>query len=406
MWIPPVHSPLTALDALGALWGREGDLVVLGELLRARFDAEGVLLTGSGTQALRRAIEIAGAATPDDRRLVALPAYGCYDLASALLGAGLPAVLYDLDPRTLGPDPASLRQALARGAGVMVAANLYGVPLDWHAIDAVAREFGAVVIEDAAQAVGSSWQGRPAGSLADLSVLSFGRGKGWTGGGGGALLARGRFGDVDLERPALESGGRRAGEGLVMAGRSLAQWALARPALYGLPARVPALGLGETHFRPPEPVAAMAPYPASLVRHTARHIDRETDLRHDRADRLGAALDRSSVVQQVEVPAGGDPSWLRFPVRVDGLPDVLPRQLHRLGVYRGYPQTLAQLPALAPRLDAAEVELPGAHMLATGLVTLPTHRRVPIDRLLSRLPVALERALRTPSPDLRPASRQ
>src|SRR3989449_6070319 len=104
-----------------------------------------------------------------------------------------------------------------------------------------AAAVGAAVIEDAAQGFGASWRGRPLGSLGAVSVLSFGRGKGWTGGRGGALLARGRA-------PPTAANGNgaglwREGEGLVLAA---AQGGFARPPPHGPPAPLPWLGLGET----------------------------------------------------------------------------------------------------------------------------------------------------------------
>ena len=57
------------------------------------------------------------------------------------------------------------------------------------AIAEIAERHGLAVVEDAAQGLGATWRGRPLGSFGDVSVLSFGRGKGWTGGVGGALLA-------------------------------------------------------------------------------------------------------------------------------------------------------------------------------------------------------------------------
>ena len=67
--------------------------------------------------------------------------------------------------------------------------HLYGVPADPEPVRAALAGAGAVLIEDAAQGAGASLRGRPLGGFGDLSVLSFGRGKGNTAGRGGALLA-------------------------------------------------------------------------------------------------------------------------------------------------------------------------------------------------------------------------
>src|SRR5437899_1804453 len=84
-------------------------------------------------------------------RGVALPAYTCYDVATAAVAVDARIALYDVDPATLAPDMASLTATLAEGARIVVVAPLYGVPVDWDAIEQCVRTFGAVAVEDAAQ---------------------------------------------------------------------------------------------------------------------------------------------------------------------------------------------------------------------------------------------------------------
>ena len=75
--------------------------------------------------------------TPRRHESVALPAFGCFDVASAAIGADVPVSLYDIDPDTLSPDPDSLSRAFSQGARVAVIAPLYGVPVDWESLEAM-----------------------------------------------------------------------------------------------------------------------------------------------------------------------------------------------------------------------------------------------------------------------------
>ena len=125
-----------------------------------------------------------------ERPTVALPAFSCFDVAAAAVRFGRPVRFYDVDPATLGPDPESLRRAVAAGARVVVAASAFGVPVDWELVGHALSGSDALVIEDAAQGHGGRWAGARLGAHGRLGVLSFGRGKGWTGGTGGALLVR------------------------------------------------------------------------------------------------------------------------------------------------------------------------------------------------------------------------
>ena len=151
--------------------------------LSARYRPRSILRTDSGTSALTVALQTTGRS-----RIVALPAFCCFDVATAVAGADVGIVFYDIVPATLGPDFESLRQALRRGAGVIVVAHLYGVPVDMSTTLELAAEAGATVIEDAAQGAGASFAGTPVGPSASTGVLRFGLVEGFPAGRGGSLL--------------------------------------------------------------------------------------------------------------------------------------------------------------------------------------------------------------------------
>src|SRR5690606_32072244 len=96
-FLPPVHSPLT-LGAIAAgvrAMALGGELArhALGGVIRTRWAPEQYALTDSGTSALALALSLAARV---GHAPVALPAYGCYDLATAVDAAGVPFTLYDL----------------------------------------------------------------------------------------------------------------------------------------------------------------------------------------------------------------------------------------------------------------------------------------------------------------------
>ena len=208
-------------------------------------DADHVLLCSSGTHALQFALTTVRERLGGDKR-VALPAFACYDIATAAVGADASVAFYDLDPQTLAPDMDSLERVLRAGTRAVVVAPLFGVPVEWEAIQACAAAHEAIVIEDAALGHGASYNNRPLGSLGIFSIISFGRGKGWTGGSGGAFFARGRGARESIASDAIAT----ASESRNFAAL-LAQWTLGRPAIYGIPRALP-LGLGSTNYREPD----------------------------------------------------------------------------------------------------------------------------------------------------------
>jgi dTDP-4-amino-4,6-dideoxygalactose transaminase len=223
------------------------------------------------------------------------------------------------------------------------------------------------VVEDAAQGIGAKWKGEAAGTFGDLSVLSFGRGKGWTGGSGGAVMARNGF---EMALPVSLPGhkGSRASE----ASRSLAVWLLARPSLYGIPARIPALGLGETRYRSPTEPTAITAFAATMVLAGRERSLREVEVRRGNAEVLRGRLKAGGGDVLIPEPLPeGESGYLRFPVLSASGRLVAERR----GVYRSYPRALAELEVLAP-LIRQHVLLPGASRLAGETVTYPVHSRV------------------------------
>lgn len=352
----------------------------LGRLLRERFEADRVLLTGSGTQALRLALEASFHGRGSDDRTVALPGYSCFDLVSAAVGAGARIAFYDLDPGSLAPDFDSLRRIARAGPAAIVLGNLYGFPLDWHALRSELGGTGACLIEDAAQSLGAGADDSLAGSHGDFTILSFGRGKGWSAGAGGALLARGHAGD--LLSDAAEPGGLRATTGVKALTTSAALWVLGRPEAYWIPLSVPGLGLGETTYKNPEAVTHMSALVAAVaLHHSGASLDAVATRRRWAARWEGLAHEQSWGLRGLAAcePTGDlRCGYLRYPV-LTGSPELRRRlldQAGRFGLARGYPTTLDELPAARDRMVDARTRLPGSEFLASRLVTLPTHPRL------------------------------
>lgn len=369
----PVYSPLTlgavAAAARTMVSGPGAEAAELERLLRGAFGSAAVVLTDSGTSALTLALRASSAG-----RAVALPAYGCYDLATAADGAEASILLYDVDPHTLCPDLVSLEAALKGGAGVVVVAAFFGVPIDLDAVTSLAHRHGAVIVEDAAQGIGMTWRGRVAGSMGAFGVLSFGRGKGVTGGGGGALLLRDTEAVAAFQssNPAIQAPARASN---IVIGL-LAQCALARPSIYALPSALP-LGLGQTHYRtasPPRRIAA--PSCAAVLRTWPLGPD-EVALRRVNAARLLTAAQESPRLRTVSPVPGGEASFLRLPLIASaGEAPFAAHRAARLGIMPGYPLALADLAGFVDRVRNRSLAFPGARELAARLGTLPTHTRL------------------------------
>jgi hypothetical protein len=149
-----------------------------------------------------------------------------------------------------------------------------------------------------------------------------------------------------------------------------AQWLLGRPSVYGLPAAIPGLHLGETVYHPAKAPADMARAACAAARAHALRSHHEAGMRRDNARRLL----REAGASGIPVPAGGTAGFLRLPLRLSRERESEDVPV-ALGIARSYPTTLGALDALKGHFAGAGA-LPGAESLARGLVTAPTHSRV------------------------------
>jgi dTDP-4-amino-4,6-dideoxygalactose transaminase len=152
--------------------------------LEERLGAKRVLMTPSCTAAL----EMAGLLLdlePGDEVLV--PSFTFVSTANAFALRGAVPVFVDVSPRTLNVDPAALEAAITDRTKAIVVVHYGGIACDMDAIGALAKRYGLVVIEDAAHALPASLDGKPLGSIGQLSTFSFHETKNVQCGEGGAL---------------------------------------------------------------------------------------------------------------------------------------------------------------------------------------------------------------------------
>jgi dTDP-4-amino-4,6-dideoxygalactose transaminase len=153
--------------------------------LEARLGAAGALLTHSCTAALEMAAILCDLQPGDE---VIMPSFTFVSTANAVVLRGAVPVFVDIDPANLNIDPASIEAAVTERTKAIFVVHYAGVPCDMDAINAIAQARGIMVVEDAAQALGSTYKGRPAGMLADMAAFSFHETKNLNSGEGGALV--------------------------------------------------------------------------------------------------------------------------------------------------------------------------------------------------------------------------
>lgn len=142
------------------------------------------LLTHSGTAALEMAAMLCDLRPGDE---VVMPSYTFVSTANAVALRGAVPVFVDIDPLTLNIDPERVRAAVTDRTRAIFAVHYAGVPADMDPLIQIAQASDLFVVEDAAQAFGSTYKGRPAGGLCDMGIFSFHETKNILSGEGGAL---------------------------------------------------------------------------------------------------------------------------------------------------------------------------------------------------------------------------
>lgn len=313
----------------------EGEVERFEDGVRAQLGVPGVAATSSGTAALIAALAALGVGPGDE---VVVPAVTFVATANAVVAAGAVPVFCDLDD-SLGIDPAVLPSVLTERTAAIVPVHLENVVCDLDAILAVARAAGLPVLEDACQAMGSSYRGRPAGTLGDLGCFSLQQGKNITAGEGGVVVGHdeglvtraARYADQGGQFVTAK-GGRGSAETGPFVGVNLRMTELA-----GAVARVQLERL-------PGIVAAMRAAKARLLAAVGEHPDRPLRWSPDPEGDGG-----SSAVWYLPTPDLAE----RF---VAGL---LARGIPAGGVYGGKP--VYANPALAQRLTVTPKRSPWTH---------------------------------------------
>ncbi|WP_411139266.1 DegT/DnrJ/EryC1/StrS family aminotransferase [Streptomyces sp. C10] len=146
-----------------------------------------IVFTDSGAAALTLALR-AVRRTADDE--VLLPTFACPRILDAVQAADLTPVLCDVDD-TGNIDAEDVRARLSTCSRAVIAGHTFGLPADLGALRDLCAETGLHLIDDAAQTLGTSFQGKPVGTWGSYGILSFGRHKPVFAGGGGALVRTG-----------------------------------------------------------------------------------------------------------------------------------------------------------------------------------------------------------------------
>jgi dTDP-4-amino-4,6-dideoxygalactose transaminase len=288
----------------------------------------------SGTSALHLALLAAGVGPGDE--VITVP-FTFVASVAAVLYAGARPVLVDIDPRSFTMDPAAIQAAITSKTKAILPVHLYGQPADMDPIMDIARRHGVVVIEDAAQAHGAKYRGRPVGSIGDMACFSFYPGKN--------LGAYGEGGAVTTSNPEF-----------ARSIRILRDWGQDRKYHHVLRGY---------NYR-------MEGFQGAVLGAKLRHLDKWTEARRRIVQQYNDLLAHSDVERPVEMP------WAKHVYHVytlrsadrDGLQSALAAEGIQTGIH--YPVPVHMQPAYAD-LGYGPGEFPHSEAAAKEVLSLPLY---------------------------------
>lgn len=425
--LPPAAAPIGAREFISGICGifrGQRELNRFQSELKEYFGVKHCFLVSSGKAAFALILLALKELFPD-RNEVLIPAFTCYSVPSSVVRAGLKLRLCDLHPDSLDLEFTQLSAMLsgatrppqdnARSAGgvtrirgetsisarapgdsiggllAVVPTHLYGYPSDVPGVRKLIQDRGVTIVEDAAQAMGETWEGRKLGTLGDVGFLSLGRGKAFSTVEGGVILTdRGDIAEVLSRRVgSLPSYGFWGNTTLIS--KAVGLMLFIHPLLFWIPRSLPFLRLGETMFERDFPILRMSPFQAGLA---AKWVGRLRNMRDARKANVKRWL---GILEEI----GDRGSWLvhsqslgllRYPIRVRDAgrrKSLLEESAERgSGIAPVYPESINCLAELRGQISTQAC--PVAESCARELVTLPTHGylteedRAMVQRLLSQ----------------------
>ncbi len=279
------------VNVLQSDWLTTGPAVEeLEQALETVIGGDPVVAVSSGTAALHTAYAAAGIGPGDE---VITPPITFVATQATAVSLGATIVFADVCADTANIDPEAVEAAISPRTRAIVAVDFGGHPADMDSLRAIAERHGLLLIEDAAHSLGSSYKGRPVGSLADITVFSFYPTKNITTAEGGAVTAK---------DPALLAKAR----------------CFSRQGLVREPARHVMSGEGPWHqevhafglnYRLPDVLAALG---LSQLQRLVEFKSKRSVIKKQYDELLACAPGIDTPVERTNV----DPNWHLYPVRV------------------------------------------------------------------------------------------
>jgi perosamine synthetase len=381
-FVPPAGAPLKMtqiLCALKTVFSPNGDMEGCLSSLASHLHVRSVFGASSGRAALWIILNSLHRLRPD-RSVVALPAYICFSVPASVVRAGLRLHPVEINSETLDYDFSQLEAVPEEDLLCILTSHLFGLVNDVPRIRRIAQAKGAFLVDDAAQALGASWKGQPAGTLGDVGFWSLSRGKALGTVEGGIIITNSEEigGAIQTEVQALPPSSLVHSASVML--KMLAGWLLLNPRYYWMLNALPFLKLGITEYSTSFPATRLAKPSLALLGELMDRLAEINRIRSKNAESIIRALEGNRAFAVPRPAPECQPIYIRLPVLAkDGAfrrraLDALWREGFGASPY--YPSAICDIVGIEPHMSIGEFHRPQAENLSRRLLTLPTHALV------------------------------
>jgi perosamine synthetase len=307
--------------------------------------AKHAIAMNTGTGALHSTLAASGVSHGDE---VILPSFTYVATAEAIVMAGAKPVFVDIDPDTYNISSEAIENAVTKKTKAIMPVDLYGLSADMQPIRDIADKHGVKIIEDAAQAHGAAYKGKPPGAFADAACWSFYASKNMTTGEGGMVTTNDK--KIAETLRLLRSHGEKEKYKSVMLGHN-----------YHMPEMEAAIGCAQLE---------------KLPKFVAK--------RRENAKRLTEKLNKAKRLQLPCEPKGYTHSWYLYTVRMKDAKreqrDKVTQELNRKGI--GTTVCYVNPIHLMPFYNKlGKYRLPESERAAEQVFSLPVHPGVTAEQV-------------------------
>ena len=379
--IPPAAAPIpwnNLVRAACSLVSRSRKPETFTEELKEYFDVKYCFVVSSGKGALTLILEALHQLYPEKDEVL-IPAFTCYSVPASIKKAKLKIRLCDINPETLDFDYDNL-QTLTNSKEIkskllcVLPTHLFGIPADVR-FCREAFKGEVIIIEDAAQAMGSELQEQKLGTLGDVGFFSLGRGKALSTMEGGIIFTNND--DLGKAIQTLYSSLPRYTilEQMLLLLKACITNILQVPALFWIPKSLPFLHLGETIYDPNFTIKKLSSIQVKLASGWLHRLQKYQKIRTRNIRRFLDFYQGSMAIDHSPWLAIDGQPLIRLPYFVAdiALRDVIIVDAAKkgIGIMPAYPSPINEIPDL--KNEFTDEDHPAAKKMSMHLLTIPTN---------------------------------